>query len=342
MLRKISGEQTKKILEEEEKGKLFNLLHFCDPSNRTLWFASTVSGSRERKRRKKWREKGLAKERKSNSKLQREERGMPPPLLPLPPLAAASLPGDALVLLLDSASALSRAEALLLPSAEEGGDEAILAVGIDAEWGPTEDSEDEGEEEAEDGGGRRRRRRGKGGADAATFVQIALRLRRPLRPPPPPSKTTTTTTTTLVLLFDLVALDHEAAAPLLKRLLAGTIATSSGSSDSSDGLQPPPPPPLRLGWGLRGDLAAVVAAGEKRRVPALAAAGRVARPAVDLRGAVLSLLRRGRSGRGSKLEELEQQLPRPTSASGSPRPSPASWGWSSTRPTSGAPGASGP
>lgn len=189
-------------------------------------------------------------------------------------LPVAALPADSLVLLLDDPTSLARAEALL--PCEEDDDNGVLAVGIDAEWGPTEESE---EEEGE----RRGRGRGRGKADAATLLQVALKLRRPIpssppRSPPSPSTTAKTTTTTLVLIFDLVTLDHDAAAPLLKKLLA---------EESLPGA-------VKLGWGLRGDLAALVAAGEKRKAAALSAAARVARPAVDLRGAVLSLLQRER------------------------------------------------
>jgi len=224
-------------------------------------------------------------------------------------LPAAALPPGALVLLLDSPSSLSRAEALLLPL-----DQSILSVAMDAEWGPTEDSEGSEGEEVEDE--RRRGRRRKGAAAAATLVQIALRLRRPIPssgPAPPPlppplspataaaTTATTATTRTLVLLFDLVRLDHAAAAPLLGRLLSGRGAGAGGGGADAA---------VRLGWGLRGDLAALVAAGDKghrKTAPAaaaaaaaaaLSAAARVARPAVDLRGAVPLLLLLQQNGPG--------------------------------------------
>ena len=202
-------------------------------------------------------------------------------------LPTASLPAGAVVLFLDSPASLSRAEALL-PKEGDGdegdGEERILAVGIDAEWGPTAASSSEGEgggdsEDEGRGRGSRRRRGGagrKGKADAATLLQVAVRLLSP----------SATTARTLVLLFDLVSLDHEAAAPLLRRLLV------AGGRETA----------VRLGWGLRGDLAALVAAGDKKRektaasAAALSAAARVARPAVDLRGAVPHLLLQKRTG----------------------------------------------
>ena len=188
-------------------------------------------------------------------------------------LPAASLPADALVLLLDSPSSLSRAEALL-PRDEED-DNRILAVGVDAEWGPTEDSEEEEEEDggAEDEvrGGRRRRRGGGGGGgkvDAATLVQVAVRLRRPIPAPAAgysvlATTKTTKNTRTLVLLFDLVALDHDAAAPLLRRLLAGgggragaakaeQPGAAEGAAEAAAAAAAANAAPVRLGWGLRG------------------------------------------------------------------------------------------